>query len=174
MSSIRVTGHVRVFENIPGLTQSQIMERAPVAEGPNLIVDNGLEWVAKKLGHVAGTPPIQVGGQTVSSLDDLEIAEIQLGNEAVPAAPASTDTALSDLTPIATYTSITVTYPTAASVRFAATIPPDTIAGEGITEIGLFLDISSTKVMVGRRLFSPPIVIAPATGYTAAYDISLS
>lgn len=174
MRTIKLGGYVRLFAHEPGLTQRQIEALTPVAEGPNLIVDAGLEWVAKKLGHIAGTPPIQVGGETVTDLDDLAIAEIQLGNDSSPSAPAGSDTALDDLTPIATYTSLTVTYPTASSVRFSATIAPDTLNGEGITEIGLFLDISSVKVMVGRRLFSPPIVIAPSTGYTATYDIVLS
>ena len=174
MRTLKVSGYVRVWAHEIGLTQRQIEARDPVAEGPNLIVDNGLDWIVKKLGHISGTPPIQVGGTTVTDLDDLQVAEIQLGNEANPAAPAASDTALADNTPLATYTTIAVTYPTASSVRFSTTIAPNTINGEGVTEIGLFLSVSSTKILIGKRLFSPPIVISPSTGYTAAYDIAVS
>lgn len=174
MSHLKVEGIVSVYRHPPGVTLCHLDEAELVASGKNLVVDNGLEWIAKKLGHLAGTPPLQVGGTTVSSLDDLEVAEVQLGNNATPAAPDASDTALSDLTPLATYTSLTVTYPTATSVRWAATIAPNTLAGEGITEIGLFLDVSATKILLARRVFSPAVVIAPAQGYTVTYDIALS
>lgn len=184
MSLLRVEGRLRVFA-IPEarlsadgspLDYAQLASaRAElVMDNHNLIVANGLQWVAKKLGHALGTPPITVGGQTVSSLNDLQISKMKVGNASAPAAPASGDTALADPTPLVTLSTITVSYPSASSVRFRATIAPNTVTGQGLTEAGIFCTIASTDVLIGRLLFSPVTVVVAATGYQLDYDISLS
>lgn len=184
MSLLRVEGRLRVFAisedalHVDGspldYAELETADAELVMDNHNLVVANGVQWVAKKLGHALGTPPITVGGQTVSSLNDLQISKMKVGNASSPAAPASGDTALADPTPLVTLTSITVSYPTSSSVRFRATISPNTVNGQGLTEAGIFCTIASTDVLIGRLLFSPVTVVVPSTGYQLDYDISLS
>jgi hypothetical protein len=180
-SGLSVEGRVRIYAMPDWLlartdvTDQQIARFGTlVSDTKNLIVTSGLQWMSRKLGHILGTPPIQVGGQTVSALNDLLVSKIKLGNASAPASPAAGDTALADLTPIATYTSLTVSYPANGTVRHAATIPPNTLSGQAITEVGIFCTISSVDVLIGRAIPSPVTVIAPATGYTVTYDIILT
>lgn len=145
-----------------------------VAETKNLIVTSGLEWVSRKLGHVLGTPPVQVGGETVSDIDDLIVSKIKLGNAAAPATPDPSDTDLSDPSPLLTLSSLVVSYPSSTRVRFSSTVAPDTINGSAVTEIGLFCTINATDIMIGRGLPSPVTVIVPSTAYTVFYEIVLT
>lgn len=180
-TGLRIEGRVRLYE-MPawllakcGVTDQDLARHCRVvSDTKNLIVTSGLQWMSRKLGHILGTPPIQVGGQTVTTLAELQVSKIKLGNAAAPAAPAAGDTALADLTPVATYTTLTVSYPANGTVRHAATIAPNTLNGQAITEVGLFCTINSTDIMIGRALPSPVTVIAPATGYTVTYDIILT
>jgi len=180
-SHLRVEGRVRIYR-VPDwlLAQTPVSDAMlarhceVVSDTSNLIVTSGLQWMSRKLGHILGTPPVQVGGQTVSDIDDLLVTKIKLGNAAAPAAPAAGDTALADPTPLVTYTTLTVSYPASGTVRHAATIPPNTQNGQAITEVGLFCTINSTDILIGRALPSPVAVIAPATGYTVTYDIILT
>lgn len=143
-----------------------------VSSGSNLIVTSGLAALAAKLGHALNMPT--AGGQTVTALSELQVSEMQLGNAVSPASPSAGDTALDDGTPVYTITSLTVSYPSSGTVRFSGTIPPNTINGEGITETGVFFTINSNKVMLGRRLMDPVVVIAPSTAYTATYDVTFT
>lgn len=180
---IGVSGHLSIFSHDPsvnplGVTQRQfddLLDRGDVRQefaGKNLIVTSGLAGIAAKLGHALGSP--SVGGQTPSDVDDLQVAEMQVGNAANPAAPLAGDTVLADLTPLVTLTSLTVSYPSSGQVRFAATIPVNTQNGQGITEAGLFWTINATKILVGRRVVSPVVVISPGLAYTLNYDITFT
>jgi len=181
VSGLRAEGRVRIYQ-MPDwlLAQTAVTNQqlarfgVLVSDTKNLIVTSGLQWMSRKLGHVLGTPPVQVGGQTVSDIDDLVVSKIKIGNSAAPAAPAASDTALADLTPLATYTTIAVSYPANGTVRHSATIAPDTINGAAVTEVGLFCTINSVDILIGRALPSPVAVISPATGYTVIYDIILT
>lgn len=180
-SGLRAEGRVRIYRMPAWLQAQTVVSNEQIArfgevvsDTKNLIVTSGLQWMSRKLGHILGTPPIQVGGETVSDLDDLRVSKIKLGNAAAPASPAAGDTALADASPVATYTTLTVSYPANGTVRHAATIPPNTLNGIAITEVGLFCTISSVDVLIGRAIPSPVAVIAPATGYTVTYDIILT
>jgi hypothetical protein len=180
-SSLRAEGRVRIYRVPDWLLAQTFVSDAMLArhgevmsDTKNLIVTSGLQWMSRKLGHILGTPPIQVGGQTVTTLAELQVSKIKLGNAGAPAAPAAGDTALADLTPLATYTTLTVSYPANGTVRHAATIAPNTLNGQAVTEVGLFCTINSTDILIGRALPSPVTVIAPATGYTVTYDIILT
>lgn len=181
VSGLRVEGRVRIYQMPSWLLAQTVVTNEQIArfgvlvtDTKNLIVTSGLQWMSRKLGHVLGTPPVQVGGETVSSIADLLVSKIKLGNAAAPAAPAAGDTALADVSPVATYTTLTVSYPANGTVRHAATIAPNTLNGVAITEVGLFCTINSNDVLIGRAIPSPVAVIAPATGYTVTYDIILT
>lgn len=179
--SLTVAGNLRIYR-VPAehahadgtpLDDAELQAFAElVSDGHNLIVNNGRDLICKLIGHALGTP--SVGGNSVTSITDLKIVKMKIGNAVNPATPAATDTALADGTPLVTLTSITVSYPTTTSVRFRATIPVDTQNGEGLTEAGLFATISSVDVMLGRRIINPPVVVAPSTAYQFDYDIALA
>lgn len=176
--NISLEGRVRVYALPPTITKPSardlIRHGVLVADTHNLIVTSGLQWATRKLGHILGTPPVQVGGETLSDIDELVVSKIKLGNSAAPAAPNASDTALADLTPLLTLSTLSVSYPASNQVRWSATIAPNTINGQAVTEIGLFCTINSNDILIGRALTSPPIVVAPATAYTVTYTISLS
>lgn len=176
--NISLAGRVRVYALPPTITRPSdrdlIRHGRLVADTNNLIVTSGLQWATRKLGHILGTPPVQVGGETLSDIDELVVSKVKLGNAAAPASPNASDTALADLTPLLTLTSLTVSYPASNQVRWSATVSPNTINGQAITEIGLFCTINSNDILIGRALTAPPIVIAPSTAYTVTYTITLS
>lgn len=181
VSHIGVTGRVRLYAMPAWLLAQTVVTDQHIArfgyllsESKNLIVTSGLQWMSRKLGHILGTPPVQVGGETVTDIDDLLVSKIKIGNAPAPAAPLAGDTALADLTPLATFTSLTVSYPANGTVRHVATIAPDTLNGQAITEAGLFCTINAIDILIGRALLSPVTVIVPATGYTLTYDIILT
>ncbi len=181
LSLLTVSARVRVY-SVPGefahadgtpLDDNELRRHATlVSDGHNLIVNNGRDLICKLIGHALGSP--SVGGQSVTGIADLQIAKMKIGNAVNPSTPSATDTALADGTPLVTLTSLTVSYPTTSSVRFRATIPVDTQNGEGLTEAGLFAVISSTDVMLGRRIINPPVVVSPGTAYQFDYDIALA
>lgn len=180
MSNLKIEGRLRVYAVPEGMVQRDVPGDAItrmcecVMDNRNLIVNSGLDWVATKLGHGLGTPPVQVGGQTITSIADLIVSKMKVGNASSPAAPAPGDTALADPSPLVTLSTITVSYPTASSVRFRATIPINTQNGQGLTELGLFCTINSVDVLIGRLLFNPVTVVVPGTAYQLDYDISCS
>lgn len=96
----------------------------------NLIVNTGLQAIAKFLGNNAGAP--SVGGATFASLEDLTIGSMELGVAAVPVLPAVGDTVgVSSLV----YTPpLTVSYPTDYSVMFSGLLPIGEANGQTITE----------------------------------------
>tara|TARA_R100001086_G_scaffold87122_4_gene42588 strand:+ start:1192 stop:1743 length:552 start_codon:yes stop_codon:yes gene_type:complete len=180
---ILVTGHVSIvshdaqldFARAPAdVRERWIAEsRARVeSSGSNLIVNSGLDAIAAKMGHVLNGP--SVGGESPANVNDLQVAEMQLGDDPTPTAPAASDTALASDPILTTISSLVVSYPATGAVAFAGTIAPNTQNGKTLTEVGLFFDIDDAKVLLGRRVADPVVTVAPLQAYTVIYRINFA
>lgn len=101
----------------------------------NLIVDTGLQAIAKFLGNNANAP--LVGGGSFSDLSDITIGSMVIGSTVGPPAPNVADTnSVGTLvyTPV-----ISVSYPTNFSVQFTGVIPITELIGTILTEEALKL-----------------------------------
>lgn len=106
-----------------------------VMEHHNLIVDQGMEAIAKFLGNNAGAPT--VGGATFSSLSDITVATMELGNAVSPPAPAAGD--VTGVGALIYQPPVVVSYPDPYSVMFSGLLPIGEANGEVITEEALRL-----------------------------------
>ena len=100
----------------------------------NLIVNNGLSAISRFLGNNINAPTIN-GGSGFSTLADLTIGTMALGSSVSPAPPVVTDS-----TSVATlvYSPVlSVSYPTAFSIRFSGVLPIGELIGTTITEEAL-------------------------------------
>lgn len=162
-SGFRLHGIVRAYEILPGLAQrlapgqavlGELARQArregtmiQVMEQHNLVVNIGMQAIAKFLGGAAGAPT--VGGAAIGSLEEIVVATMQLGNAASPAAPAETDTV--GVTSLLYQPPMTVSYPTAYSIMFSGVVPQLEAVGATFTEEALLL--SNTKLFA-RSTFS--------------------
>ena len=180
---IGVSGRLAIFSHLPEIDFARLtccqMDEAVArgharieSDGSNLIVNSGLQACAALIGAALGSP--SVGTESPANIGELALSEMQVGNSANPAAPTATDTALEDITPLVTLTSLTYSYPAVGQVRVAATIPVNTQNGEGLTEAGLFYTMNATKIMLGRRILNPTVVVTPGLAYTLRYDITFT
>lgn len=181
---LKVSGRLRITE-LPPWVDAPIPEcevqrlvregHARIVDegGMNLVVNIGLEIITKMIGSAKGSPTVD--GTSINDVSDLEIAVVKLGNKVSPTSPGASDTALDDLDPVFTISSVTVSYPTATSVRFSSVLPANQINGEGITEEGLFISIPPTPT---EKLFAKRVtavkVIQAAQAYQFDHDISLT
>lgn len=181
MSYLKVTGHLTITSFDASKPQLDTVSREELIrqghlkvefEGDNLIVNGGLEGLAALVAFGVGSP--SVGGEVVIDINDLQLVNMKIGNDGAPAAPTATDTALADGTPLVVLTSVTYTFPALGQVRARATIAPNTQNGEGLTEAGLFWNINSNDVMLGRLLISPAVVVNPGLSYHFDYDITFT
>ncbi len=106
-----------------------------VEETHNLVVDIGMQAIAKFLGGNAGAP--LVGGSTFSSLEDLVIATMELGDTPTPPSPANGDTA--GVGALVYTPPVTFTYPTPFSLMVSGVLPITEANGLTITEEALKL-----------------------------------
>lgn len=158
----RIQGIVRAYTVAPELARrlagrpllGHLREQAlregsarQVMEHHNLILDQGLEAIAKFLGGGAGAP--LVGGGSISSIDDLVVTEMELGNAASPPAPAESDT--TGVSSLVYQPPVTISYPTGFSIMFSGLLPIDEAVGETITEEALKL---SNGLVFAKSTFS--------------------
>ncbi len=136
-------GRLKVFALRPGRAPLLMLEKF------NLIVDIGLSVPSRMLGGNAGSP--LVGGSGFSSLDDIAIGAMKLGNHPSPTPPGNgTTVGIQQLayTPV-----MSVSYPDDFSVTFEGVIPADDGSGLTITEEALFL---RNGLLFSRVLTSVP------------------
>ena len=134
----KVTGRLTVLD-VPGSTPlfGADLERA-LADGSarvdfvsmNLLVNNGLSTFSRLLGNNACTPLL--GGAGFSTLADITVQTMQLGNTVSPAAPAAADT--SGVGSLVFTPTLIVSYPTPYSVMFSGVVPQTELIGTTITE----------------------------------------
>ena len=138
-------------------------------EQDNLVVDLGLSALSRMLGHGENFPGF--GGFGVSSVADLRISSMRLGDGTSPPAPAVSDTDISVNPATFTTTSVTAFYPDEVTTTFAGIIPQATAAldGIGITEEGLFL---ANEAMFARATFSA-VVKVPANAVQFEHSIQV-
>jgi hypothetical protein len=120
-----------------------------VLEKANTIMDVGLSLITRLLGFGRGLPSL--GPIGVTSVNDLKIDTMRLGNANAPATPGFTDSALSTL-PVYSISPLTMTYPSATRVIFNGLLPAPAIVGTDITEEGIFLP---SDILVARIVFAP-------------------
>ena len=120
----------------------------------NLVVDTGLEIIRAMLGGGFGFPT--TGAFGVQDVSDLRISSMRFGNDLAPVAPAAGDTDIGVVPATYTSTSVTVFYPTAASITIVGVIPQaeTTLNGIGISEEGMF---AANGAMLARVTFSPEV-----------------
>lgn len=134
----------------PAARQAQAEENMrKVFEDHNLVVDQGLEAIAKFLGNNAGAPT--VGGSTFGSLADITVASMELGTAVSPPEPVAGDTV--GVGSLVYQPPITVSYPTAFSVMFSGVVPVGEANGVIITEEALRL--ANGKVFAKALLHWP-------------------
>jgi len=108
-------------------------------EQKNIIVDIGLSMISRIIGGNAGLP--QVYHPTTpfgfSSITDIAVAKMELGNAAVPPVPAAGDT--TGVGALLFTPNLTVTYPDNFSVQFSGLVPKADFDGETFTEEALLL-----------------------------------
>lgn len=150
-SGFRLHGIVRAYEVHPGLAQRLAPGQAllgemarqarregtmvQVMEQHNLVVNSGMQAIAKFLGGAAGAPT--VGGLAVGSIDEIVVATMQLGNAGSPPAPSDTDTV--GVTSLLYQPPMSVSYPTAYSIMFSGVVPQLEAVGATFTEEALIL-----------------------------------
>lgn len=184
MSHIRAYGRLRITELPPEiehpLSEEQLLRlvRAGAARivgmASNKVVNLGVEIITKMIGSARGSS-VTVGGTAITSVNDLQIAKMKLGDKANPTAPAAGDTALDDPTPIFTISTLTVSYPTLTSVRISGVLPANQINGAQLTEEGIFISIPPTPT---EKLFAKLVyatkVIGSGQAYQFDHDIAIA
>ncbi len=140
-----IQGILRVFRvesNVNRLLNADEMRQA-IGEGDarmidethNLVVDIGLQAIAKFLGNNLNAPT--VGGSTFSELADITIAAMELGTTVSPADPDVSDTL--GVGTLVYSPALVFTYPTSFSIRVSGVVPVGEANGLTITEEALKL-----------------------------------
>ncbi len=153
-----IKGILRVFREVRG-------HRSLVLEKDNLVVNQGLQAPSRLLGGNAGSPSI--GGSGFSSLNDIAVTGMKLGNHSSPDTPDVTDTVgIQQLiyTPI-----LFVTYPDDYSVQFQGAIPQNEADGATITEEALYM---RNGLLFARTIFSVPKTSAYSLLFTHTFSFS--
>lgn len=101
----------------------------------NLVVDIGMQAIAKFLGNNMGAPT--VGGSTFADLSSITVGTMEIGDAASPAAPLAGDT--TGVASLVYTPPITVSYPTSTSIKFSGVIPAPELVGTILTEEALKL-----------------------------------
>lgn len=157
-----IRGIVRAFTVAPELARKQgnrplvgaLREQAiregnlvQVMEHHNLIVNQGLEAIAKFLGGNAGAPT--VGGGTFAELEDLVVAVMELGDATSPPSPAATDT--TGVGSLIYQPPLVISYPGPYNIMFSGLLPIGEANGTTITEEALKL---SNGLVFAKATFS--------------------
>lgn len=141
-----------------------------VCEGANTRTDAFFDVMIALMAFGRGSPLVNGAAATLA---ELAITKIQLGNAAAPTAPARGDTALSDGTPFP-LTSLTFSYPARWIMRVEGALPADsTLVGTFITELGVFVTVGVTDVLLARVLLTGKQIVA-AQAYACSYELDLT
>ncbi len=128
-------------------------------ETHNLVVNQGLEAIAKFLGGNAAAPT--VGGSTFAELMDITVGTMELGSAVAPSAPLVADTTSVS---VLVYTPpIIVSYPTAYSVKFSGLVPVGEANGTTFTEEAL-------KLVNGKVFAKTTFSKAKTSAYALQFD----
>ncbi len=155
---VGILGILRVFRVVGA-------HKALVLEKRNLVVNQGLAAPSRFLGGNVGSPT--VGGVGFSSLDDLAVTTMKLGNHPSPNAPAVTDTV--GIQQLVYTPTLAVTYPDAYTVQFQGAIPATDGNGLTITEEALYM---RNGLLFARTIFSMPKTSSYALLFTHSFSFS--
>lgn len=135
----------------------------------NKIVDQGMQVFSRLLGGGAGAPP-PIGGLSFSSLDEISVGVIEVGNvDPAPLPPADDDvTGVQDILYVP---QLVVTYPTDTAVKFSGVIPSTEANGALITEEALRL---RNNVVFAKISISPGYLKVTGTALQLNHTISFS
>lgn len=139
--------------------------RTLVLHKRNLVVNIGLSAVSRLLGGNVGAP--SVGGGGFSTLDDIAVSTMRLGNHPSPTIPAVGDTV--GVQQLIYTPALSVSYPDDYSVTFEGTIPATDGNGLTITEEALLL---RNGLLFARTTFAVPKTNAAALLFTHTISFS--
>lgn len=114
----------------------------------NLLVNQGLSVFSRIIGNNVGAP--LVGGSGFTTLSDITVRTMDLGNTTSPPTPAITDT--TGVGALVYSPPLIVTYPDNYSVMFSGVIPQSELIGTTITEE--CLKLGNGKVFAKKAPFS--------------------
>lgn len=172
LESFGVRGILRVYE-LHGVNSllaaddlaAAVLDGAAVkaVETHNLVVNQGLEAIAKFLGNNLGAP--SVGGSTFSTLEDITVGAMDLGSTVSPTAPANADTA--SVGTLVYSPPIVVTYPTPYAVKFSGLVPITEANGVTFTEEAL-------KLRNGKVFAKATFSKAKTSAYALQFDHTIT
>lgn len=120
----------------------------------NLIVDLGLSVISRLIGFALNNPVVSNGVDSypLTSLDDLQITTMQLGDLATPTAPAAGDNSLEDSPAAYSPSPLVTTYSDAYTVMISGLVPMGDANGTTFTEEAL---LTSVGALLARTTFLP-------------------
>lgn len=142
-SKLGVHGSIEVIRLYPNGCRAVMLRK------PNLIYDNGLSALSRLLGGFGS--PGTVGGVGYGTLSDIAVRTMQFGTNPSPTVPVNAGT--TGVETLLYQSDVAVTYPTASSVQFQASIPLEEGNGTTITEECL---IMGNGVVFARVLLNEP------------------